>query len=235
MMKMQGITLRWCLLAFVSLFLTACSEDKKATEVTEVVGPVAFESGDECHVCGMIITELPGAKAQAVESRSTAVRKFCSTQDMLSWWLQPENQHLQAELYVHDVAKTPWEHPQDEHLIDARTAFYVLGSSVQGAMGPSLVSFGTREAAELFADTKGGRVLSWQQMDLAVLQELASAGHEHAAAHGEQLQHEHGVTVEADEHGQHNADQEQASEALTAPVDAPAADNSSDADAHSHH
>ncbi len=135
---------------------------------------------------------------------STAVRKFCSTQDMLSWWLQPENQHLQAELYVHDVAKTPWEHPQDEHLIDARTAFYVLGSSVQGAMGPSLVSFGTREAAELFADTKGGRVLSWQQMDLAVLQELASAGHEHAAAHGEQLQHEHGVTVEADEHGQHN-------------------------------
>ena len=235
MMKMQGITLRWCLLAFVSLFLTACSEDKKATEVTEVVGPVAFESGDECHVCGMIITELPGAKAQAVESRSTAVRKFCSTQDMLSWWLQPENHHLQAELYVHDVAKTPWEHPQDEHLIDARTAFYVLGSSVQGAMGPSLVSFGTREAAELFADTKGGRVLSWQQMDLAVLQELAIAGHEHAAAHGEQLQHEHGVTVEADEHGQHNADQEQAGEALTAPVDTPAADNSSDADAHSHH
>ena len=74
--------MRWCLVAFVSLFLTACSEDKKATEVTEVVGPVAFESGDECHVCGMIITELPGAKAQAVESRSTAVRKFCSTQDM---------------------------------------------------------------------------------------------------------------------------------------------------------
>lgn len=235
MMKMQGITLRWCLLTFVSLFLTACSEDKKATEVTEVVGPVAFESGDECHVCGMIITELPGAKAQAVESRSTAVRKFCSTQDMLSWWLQPENQHLQAELYVHDVAKTPWEHPQDEHLIDARTAFYVLGSSVQGAMGPSLVSFGTREAAELFADTKGGRVLSWQQMDLAVLQELASAGHEHAAAHGEQLQHEHGVTVEADEHGQHNADQEQASEALTAPVDAPAADTAINHDAHSGH
>ncbi|MFB0962347.1 MAG: nitrous oxide reductase accessory protein NosL [Pseudomonas sp.] len=235
MMKMQGITLRWCLLAFVSLFLTACSEDKKATEVTEVVGPVAFESGDECHVCGMIITELPVAKSHSVESRIKAVRKFCSTQDMLSWWLQPENQHLQAELYVHDVAKTPWEHPQDEHLIDARTAFYVLGSSVQGAMGPSLVSFGTREAAELFADTKGGRVLSWQQMDLAVLQELASAGHEHAAAHGEQLQHEHGVTVEADEHSQHNADQEQAGEALTAPVDAPAADTAIDHDAHSGH
>lgn len=204
--------MRWCLLAFVSLFLTACSEDKQAAEVTAVAGPVAFESGDECHVCGMIITELPGAKAQAVESRSTAVRKFCSTQDMLSWWLQPENQHLQAELYVHDVAKTPWEQPQDEFLIDARTAFYVLGSSVQGAMGPSLVSFGTREAAESFVATKGGRVLSWEQMDLAVLQELASAGHEHAAAHGEQLLREHGGPAEDAEHDEH-----------TAPADAPAA------------
>ncbi len=67
------------------------------------------------------------------------------------------------------------------------------------------------------------------------LQELASAGHEHAATHGEQLQHEHGVAVEADEHSQHNADEEHIGEALTAPIDAPAADNSSDTDAHSHH
>ncbi len=226
--------MRWCFAIFVSLLLTACGDDKKPQETAEVLAPVAFEAGDECHVCGMIITELPGAKAQAVESRSTAVRKFCSTQDMLSWWLQPENQNLKAELYVHDVAKTPWEHPQDEHLIDARTAFYVLGSSVQGAMGPSLVSFGTREAADAFAAEKGGRVLSWEQMDLAVLQELASAGHEHAAAHGEQLLNEHGVAVEADEHTEHATDEHPQSSEHTVPVDVPAA-APVEHDAHSQH
>lgn len=227
--------MRWCFAVFVSLFLTACGDDKKPEETAEVLAPVAFEAGDECHVCGMIITELPGAKAQAVESRSTAVRKFCSTQDMLSWWLQPENQNLKAELYVHDVAKTPWEHPQDEHLIDARRALYVVGSSLQGAMGPSLVSFGTREAADAFVAEKGGRVLSWEQMDLAVLQELASAGHEHAAAHGEQLQHEHGVPVVADEHAEHTADEHTQHDEHAAPVEAAVEEAPTAHDAHSQH
>lgn len=229
MMKVQGFSMRWLFALGVSLLLTACSDDNKPQEVAAVAGPVAFESGDECHVCGMIIAELPGAKAQAVESRSTAVRKFCSTQDMLSWWLQPENQNLKAELYVHDVAKTPWEHPQDEQLIDARLAFYVVGSSLQGAMGPSLVSFGTREAADAFMAEKGGRVLSWDQMDLAVLQELASAGHEHAAAHGEQLLNEHGVAVEADEHAEHQTG------ADIAPVDSAVEPAPVEHDAHSQH
>lgn len=222
MMHKQRMFIRWCLALFVSVLLTACNDDSKTTEVAEVRGPVAFESGDECHVCGMIITELPGAKAQALESRSNNVHKFCSTQDMVSWWLQPENKHLKAELYVHDVAKTPWEHPQDEHLIDARSAWYVLGSSLQGAMGPSLASYGDREAAQALADSKGGRVLSWEQLDLAVLQELASAGHEHAAAHGEHLQDEHGAAEEADKHQQHDEH-------------VPAVDTATEHDAHNEH
>lgn len=216
MISMQRFSMRWCLALFVSVLLVGCSDDQSASEEPAVRGPVAFESGDECHVCGMIITELPGAKAQAVESRSSNVQKFCSTQDMLSWWLQPENQHLKAELYVHDVAKTPWEHPQDEHLIDARSAWYVVGSSMQGAMGPSIVSFSEREAAELLVESKGGRVLSWEQLDMTVLQELASAGHEHAAAYGEELQHEHGAAEEADEHNQHSADEHQMQEEMIA-------------------
>lgn len=227
--------MRWCFALLVSFLLTACSEDKKPQEVTAVAGPVAFEAGDECHVCGMIITELPGAKAQAVESSSTAVRKFCSTQDMLSWWLQPENQHLKAQLYVHDVAKTSWEHPQDEYLIDARSAWYVIGSSLQGAMGPSIVSFGSREAAELLANSKGGRVLSWDQLDLAVLQELASAGHEHAAAHGEQLQNENGAAVDPDEHSQDTDVQDKLLEQHSAPMDAPAAHTPADHTDHNEH
>lgn len=210
MIKIQEFPMRWCAAVLMSFLLTACSDDTTSPEIAAVAGPVAFAAGDECHVCGMIITELPGAKAQAVESRSTAVRKFCSTQDMLSWWLQPENKHLKAELYVHDVAKTAWQHPQDEYLIDARSAWYVVGSNLQGAMGPSLVSLGTREAAELLADSKGGRVLSWEQLDLAVLQELASAGHEHAAAHGDHLLHEFGVAEEADEHAEDDSDKDQA-------------------------
>lgn len=221
-MNMKHFSMRWCLLLLVSIGLMACSDDSKTTGVTEVLGPIAFESGDECHVCGMIITELPGAKAEAIENRSNIVHKFCSAQDMLSWWLQPENQHLKAELYVHDIAKTPWNHPQDEHLIDARSAWYVIGSSLQGAMGPSMVSFSDRKAAELLADSKGGRVLSWDQLDLAILQELAGAGHEHAVEHAKHLVHEHGIVEESDDHD-------------SSAADLPATDTSAEHDMHSGH
>ncbi len=199
MMNMQRFSLRLCFALFVSIWLVACSDDSNTQDVSEVIGPVAFESGDACHVCGMIITEHPGAKGQITESRSKTTHKFCSTQDMLSWWLQPENEHLKAEIYVHDIAQTPWDKPQDEYLIDARDAWFVIGSDLQGAMGPALATFGNREAADSIVESNGGRVLSWDQLDLAVLQELAAAGHEHAASHAEQLMQEHGVVEEDNE------------------------------------
>ncbi len=199
-MSLQSFSIRWLGLLFISVWLTACSDDAGPGAVNEVLGPVAFESGDECHVCGMIITELPGAKAQVRESRNANTHKFCSTQDMLSWWLQPENKNLQAEIYVHDVALTPWASPLDEHLIDARSAWYVIGSSLTGAMGPSLVSYSERDAAQALVDAKGGRMLSWEDLNLDILRELASAGHEHAAEHGEHLRHQHGVVEPENSH-----------------------------------
>lgn len=192
--------MRWLLVLLVSVWLTACSDDTASTAMDELVGPVAFESVDECHLCGMIITEYPGAKAQITESRNKTTHKFCSTQDMLSWWLQPENQQLKAEIYVHDIAKTPWSQPQDEHLIDARSAWFVVGSSLQGAMGPSLATYSDLEVAESVVASKGGRILSWDELDMSVLQELATAGHEHAVQHAEQLRQEHGVAEPVDEH-----------------------------------
>jgi len=199
-MSVLRLPMRWLWLLVISIGLAACSDEHEATAVDVLQGPVAFESGEECHVCGMIITEYPGAKGQIITSRDKAVHKFCSTQDMLSWWLQPENQHLQAEIYVHDIAKTPWDQPQDEHLIDARSAWYVLGSNLQGAMGPSLATYSDRAVAESVVAAQGGRVLSWDELDMGVLQELAMAGHEHAAQHAEHLRQAHGVDEHTDEH-----------------------------------
>ncbi len=156
-------------LALLLAALTACSE---APEEQTPATPVAFESGDECHVCGMIIQEFPGPKGQAVEARSGAVRKFCSTRDMLSWWLEPENQNLRASLFVHDMARSDWQHPDDRHLIDARGAFYVVGSDLQGSMGPTLASFGNQQAAEQLARDQGGRVLRFEEITPATLAEL---------------------------------------------------------------
>lgn len=67
-------------------------------------------------------------------------------------------------------------------------------------MGPSLVSYSARDAAQALVDAKGGRVLSWEDLNLDILRELASAGHEHAAEHGEHLRQQHRVVEPENSH-----------------------------------
>jgi len=147
-----------------ALFLTGCSEPE--VQVTEKPDPVHFQSGDECHVCGMIITNFDGPKGQAITAREQETRKFCSTRDMFSWALQPENAKRDHTLYVHDMAQTSWESPDDTALIDAREAFFVVGSKRTGAMGPTLASFASESSALEFADEYGGEVVEFEDVTM---------------------------------------------------------------------
>jgi copper chaperone NosL len=156
----------------VCLLLAACDKPVQTT-YNDVAS--AFHPSDECHVCGMIITGFPGPKGQVVEP--SGIKKFCSPAEMISWWLQPENHHSDATLYVHDMGRSPWNTPDDSHLIDAKTAFYVIGTQLKGAMGVVLASFSSQQAAEKLAADTGGRVLRFSDIDLALLQQQSAMSH----------------------------------------------------------
>ncbi|SDU06204.1 copper chaperone NosL [Pseudomonas pohangensis] len=158
-------TTRLLLTALLCLGLLACGDaDKQTLELK----PVPFHSGDECHVCGMIITDFPGPKGEVVEKGS--VKKFCSVAEMIGWHLQPENQHLTARLYVHDMGRSEWDKPDDAQLIDATQAYYVVGTQLKGAMGLVLASFADQQAAQQLAERDGGKVLRFPDIDQKVLQ-----------------------------------------------------------------
>lgn len=152
--------------------LAACSEPEQDRQVRE---PVAFNQGDECHVCGMVITNFPGPKGQA--AGEDGVRKFCSTAEMLGWWLQPENQQRDLQLYVHDMGRSDWNHPDDRHLIDARTAWYVAGTPLKGAMGAVFASFSDEQEARLLAEEKGGQILRLDEISQEMLRPEAFMPH----------------------------------------------------------
>ena len=158
----------------VCVLLAACDEPAKASYSDAAV---AFHPSDECHVCGMIIDGFPGPKGEVVEH--SGVKKFCSTAEMIGWWLQPENHHGDARLYVHDMGRSAWNAPADSHLINARDAFYVVGTRLKGAMGVVLASFSSQQAAEKLAAEEGGRVLRFSEIDQALLQqpEMSQANH----------------------------------------------------------
>ncbi|WDE12445.1 nitrous oxide reductase accessory protein NosL [Thalassomonas haliotis] len=154
---------------FLSLLLLAsCGGDDKQQLMVQKA--VAIESGEECHLCGMIITNFAGPKGELYrKEQGETVFKFCSTRDMFSYYLDPENQRNVSVIYVHDMSKMPWEAPDDGYFIDAKSAWFVAGSNKSGAMGKTLASFGKQEDARAFAKEYGGKVINFEQVKRSVL------------------------------------------------------------------
>ena len=59
-------------------------------------------------------------------------------------------------IWVVDYPSGPW--------IGARSAYYVVGSKVQGPMGHEAFPFDKKKAAEEFAKKEGGKVLVFSQV-----------------------------------------------------------------------
>ena len=72
--------------------------------------------------------------------------------------LLPEQVRKVNAVYVQDMGKTDWDHPQSAW-IDARSAIYVRGSKRKGSMGPTFASFGSEADARQFVAQYGGEWL----------------------------------------------------------------------------
>lgn len=155
------------LMVLFSLFLAACSGDKEAT--ANAIQAAAIESSDQCHLCGMVIQNFPGPKGQLALKGDEKTRKFCSNRDAFTYYLQPENQHRKQAIFVHDMSKTPWESPSNDHFIAAETAFYVYGSNRKAAMGVSLASFSSMDSANEFMTEFGGEMVKFEDITLELL------------------------------------------------------------------
>ncbi|MEZ9235035.1 nitrous oxide reductase accessory protein NosL [Shewanella sp. 10N.286.52.A9] len=150
-------------------FLFACQPDNVTTEADSHAH--AIHEHDRCHMCGMMITKYPGPKGQLKLKNVEKNPSFCSTRDMFSFLLQPENARQVTQIWVHDMAATSWDDPKDEHFIDGKTATYVYGTSRQAVMGSAVASFSTVNAAEQFANEYGGAVLGFDDITIGLLGE----------------------------------------------------------------
>lgn len=170
-MKILPLTL----LLIGGFLLGGCNktEQHAATRV-----PTAITSGDECHLCGMIIHNFPGPKGQAFVRHHDQALKFCSTVDLFSWLLQPETAAILQTAFVHDMGAAPsWQHPSDQHYVKATEAWYVAGHDQPGAMGHTLASFRNRPDAESFIKQHGGRLLRFDDITLELLADLNRPPH----------------------------------------------------------
>ena len=148
----------------VLLLVAACDQAPK-----KIAAPVEITRDSYCSLDGMLLADHPGPKAQ-IHYAQGAPEFFCDTVEMFSLYLQPEQQKRVLALFVNDMGKTDWEKPAGQW-IDARQAFYVVGSKRRGSMGPTFASFGEESAARAFAAKEGGKVLRFNEItpDMATL------------------------------------------------------------------
>ncbi|WP_428774548.1 nitrous oxide reductase accessory protein NosL [Vibrio sp.] len=154
------------LLIGLAALMSGCGDNEQQQMVRQAA---AIEAADECHLCGMVIANFPGPKGEAYEKEQQSIDKFCSTRDLFAYILQPENKRQIQQVFVHDMSKTPWQKPDDEYFIDAKSAWYVIGSEKKGSMGETLASFGEKSDAEAFSKEFGGKVYSFDQITLEIL------------------------------------------------------------------
>ena len=158
--------IKTALILCLLLTTSACSDN--AAQQAVIHKAVAMESGDECHLCGMLITLFDGPKGEIFrKEQGGKVFKFCSTRDMFSYYLDPENTRNVSQILVHDMSKMPWgsDSIDDKYFIDAKQAWFVTGSEKTGAMGKTLASFSLQTDAQAFAKEFGGKVLSFKDIN----------------------------------------------------------------------
>ena len=81
---------------------------------------VKIEHGDECHLCGMLISNFSRPKGElfrkdVTQAGSNEIKRFCSTRYMFSFYLDPENKRNVTTILVHDMSKSPWGEPSGDY------------------------------------------------------------------------------------------------------------------------
>lgn len=128
--------------------------------------PFALTAEATGHYCGMSLLEHKGPKGQIILASGSEPIWFSSARDALSFTMLPDEAKDIRAVYVSDMASAQsWDDPGATNWIDAHKAFFVIGSTRQGGMGaPETVPFSDRAAADKFAATYGGQVVTFDEV-----------------------------------------------------------------------
>jgi copper chaperone NosL len=139
--------------------------------------PKSISADARCPVCGMYPARAPRWAAQTV-FRDGASHFFDSPIDLFVFLQRIDRHNIRyvqqdiAVSYVTDFETGQW--------IEAQRASFVQGSTVMGPMRDAdLPSFSTREAADIFANRQGGKVLTFKQVTPKLIKSMDRNTHHH--------------------------------------------------------
>ena len=154
----------WAVALALSLFAAESRADQKI-EITKQ---------DRCPVCGMFVYKYPKWVAQIYFNDGSAYF-YDGAKDMFKHifntvqYTPGKSADMMTEILVTDYYEV--------ELIDAKSAYYVIGSDVLGPMGHELLPFKDQESAwEFLEDHKGKSILRYQEVTPEVIESLDRKG-----------------------------------------------------------
>lgn len=131
---------------------------------------VTIKKTDRCPVCGMFVYKYPKWVAQII-FKDGSYYFYDGAKDMFKHifdtakYTPGKTAGNIKDIYVTDYYEV--------ELIDAKSAFYVIGSDVLGPMGHELLPFKNRESAQEFMeDHKGKSIIRFQDVTTAIIESL---------------------------------------------------------------
>ncbi|HRP94759.1 MAG TPA: nitrous oxide reductase accessory protein NosL [Rhodocyclaceae bacterium] len=142
-----------------------------------VFDPRPLPAHARCPVCGMYPARFPRWAAQTI-FRDGAVHFFDSPVN-LHLFLADVSRYNRAYESA-DVVVSFVTDVEDGRWIEAGQAYYVHGSNALGPMrGGNLPAFASREAAQRFAEARGGDVIGAAELTADLLRGFVHGGHHH--------------------------------------------------------
>lgn len=155
---------------FVATLAWACSDAQREN----IPAPQVLTRDAIGYFCGMTVLDHNGPKGQVFLTDRKQPLWFTSVRDTIAFTRLPGEPKNIAAIYVTDIGRASWDRPEVDTWIDARSAFYVLGSNRVGGMQvPEVVPFATREGTELFIEQHGGEVYVFDAIPHASIIEAA--------------------------------------------------------------
>ena len=132
--------------------------------------PVKPTKKDKCPVCGMFVYKYPDWVGQVIFKDGT-VAFFDGAKDLFKYYFNLDKYTPgKTEKDISAIYVTEY---YDVKPMDARDAFFVIGSDVYGPMGRELIPFLSKEDATAFMkDHKGKQILVFEQVTTAIIGSL---------------------------------------------------------------
>ncbi len=133
---------------------------------------IVVNKSEKCPVCGMFVYKYPRWAAQIFYKDGNEEHlSFDGVKDMMKFYLNPSKWGDYKGI-KEKITKMKVTDYYTQKAIDAKKAYYVIGSDVLGPMGKELIPFSTKEEAEKFIKDHKGKIVLFKDIDEKLLKSL---------------------------------------------------------------